>query len=162
MREGLPLNAAARAFLLALGPLLLGARAIAASCDVSTVSVAFGNYSPLSGASRESTGSVRVSCNEALSGVVSYAITLGRGTGSYASRSMLSGGHALGYNLFQDSARTLVWGDGTGGSTVVGDSYTMTSSPTTRTYPVYGRIPGGQTHAQVGTYVDTIMVTVTF
>ena len=147
---------------LAVGSLAFGAPAVAASCDVSTMSVAFGVYSPLSGASRESTGSVIVSCHEVLSGVVSYSITLSAGNGSYASRSMLSGGHALGYYLFKDSARTLVWGDGTGGSTLLGDSYTMILSPTTRTYPVYGRIPGGQTQARVGTYVDTIMVTVTF
>ena len=156
------MKTAARAFVLALGPLAFGTPALAASCSVSTGSVAFGSYSPLSGAARESTGSVIVSCSEALSGVVSYNIALGAGAGTYTSRVMLSGVHVLGYNLFKDSARALVWGDGTGGSTLVSDSYTMISSPTIRTYPVYGRIPGGQTSAHVGTYSDTIMVTVAF
>jgi spore coat protein U-like protein len=157
-----PVSAAMRAALPAM--LLLAATAVRAApaCTVSIVPVAFGAYSPLSGASRESVGSVGVSCSDAVSSSVSYSIALSAGTGTYASRLMASAGYSLTYNLFTDSGRSLIWGDGAGGSSVVGDSYTIATSPTLRAYPVYGRIPGGQTQAHQGTYADSITVTVTF
>lgn len=131
-------------------------------CSVATVPVAFGAYSPLSGTARESVGSVGVSCSDVASATVGYSISLSPGTGTYTSRVLTSGAHSLGYNLFVDSARTLVWGDGTGGSSSVGDSYTLAVSPTLRSYPVYGRIPAGQSHARVGSYGDSVTVTVSF
>jgi spore coat protein U-like protein len=140
--------------------------AIAASaapiCTVSTVPVAFGAYSPLDGIARDSVGSVAVSCGDAPSSTISYSIALSPGAGTYASRTLVSGAHSLRYNLYLDPARTLVWGDGTGGSSTIGDSYAVVVSPTIRTYPAYGRIPGGQTHAHVGSYGDSIIVTVSF
>jgi spore coat protein U-like protein len=103
-----------------------------------------------------------VSCTDAVGNNVSYAIALTSGTGSYAARQLASGADRLGYNLFKDSARTLVWGDGTSGTSTLSDSYTLAVSPTVRAYPVYGRIPGGQNLTKVGTYGDSITVTVTY
>jgi spore coat protein U-like protein len=134
----------------------------ATACMASTTSVAFGAYSPISYTSRESTGSVEVSCTDQVGNTVSYTITLTAGTGRYAARELASGANRLGYNLFTDSPRTLVWGDGTGGTSTVSDSYTLAASPTLRSYTVYGRIPGGQNQTPVGTYADSITVTVTY
>jgi spore coat protein U-like protein len=155
-------NATPRAAMAAMLLLTASAANAIPACTVSIVPVAFGAYSPLSDASRESMGSVAVSCSDAVSSAVSYSIALGAGAGTYASRLMASGGYPLAYNLFTDPGRNLVWGDGTGGSSTVGDSYTIATSPTLRSYPVYGRIPGGQTQAHQGTYADSITVTVTF
>jgi spore coat protein U-like protein len=134
----------------------------ATACTVSTLGVAFGAYSSIRNISRESTGSIDVSCTDQVGNTVSYAIALTAGTGSYSARQMASGANRLAYNLFTDSARTLVWGDGTGGTSILSDSYTLATSPTVRSYPVYGRIPGGQNLTKVGTYSDSITVTVTF
>jgi spore coat protein U-like protein len=134
----------------------------ATACAASTTSVAFGTYSSIRSVSRESTGSVDVSCTDTVGKGVSYAIALTSGTGSYAARQLASGADHLGYNLFQDSARTLVWGDGTSGTSTLSDSYTLAVSPTVRSYPVYGRIPGGQNLTRVGSYGDSVTVTVTY
>jgi spore coat protein U-like protein len=155
------MRGAARALLLA-ALLATHGVAVAAACSVSTVPVAFGAYSPLAAIARESVGSIDVSCGDPAAGSVSYAIALSAGAGTYASRVMASGGSFLAYNLFRDSARNLVWGDGTGGSVVVSDSYIVATSPTVRSYTVYGRIAGGQRQAAVGTYGDRIIVTVAF
>src|SRR5258705_13899924 len=118
MSRELAVNAAARALVLATILLAVTTLSKAAVCTVSTPSVAFGSYSPLTGASRESIGGVDVTCSTLIVGTVSYAISLSAGTGPYAARQMASGAHSLGYNLFKDSARSLVWGDGTSGTSI--------------------------------------------
>ena len=95
---------------------------------------------------------------------VGYTIALSTGSsGNYAQRTLASGGDTLGYNLYTNSARTLIWGDGTGGSQAVADSVNLTNgSPArTRTHTIFGQIPAMQ-DAAVGTYTDAILVTVTY
>lgn len=144
--------------------LLLASSAAGAAtlCTVTTTAVAFGAYRSLSGLARESSGSVDVNCTAQIGSAVSYTITLTAGTGTYASRQLASGANRLGYNLFKDSAYSLVWGDGTGGSSSVSDSYTLAAPPTLRSYTVYGRIPGGQNLTRVGAYSDSVTVTVSY
>lgn len=123
----------------------------AATCNVSAIGVNFGSYDTFSNQSLDSTGNITVSCDVS----ANYTISLSPGAGSYASRAMTSGSHTLNYNLYSDATRTTVWGDGTA-STV-----TISGSGTTGNPPVYGRIPARQ-NAYVGTYSDTITVTLTF
>jgi spore coat protein U-like protein len=134
----------------------------ATACTVTTTDVAFGSYSPFNNTSRESIGSVGVICTAQVGQTITYAIKLTSGSGSFAARQMASGASRLGYNLFTDSPRTLVWGDGTGGTSIVSDSYNVATSPTAHSYAVYGRILAGQTQARVGNYSDNITVTVTY
>lgn len=68
----------------------------------------------------------------------------------------------LNYNLYADGAHTLIWGDGTGGTSTVSDSYTLPASSSTRDYTVYGRISGAQSSAVAGNYLDTVLITVTY
>jgi spore coat protein U-like protein len=67
----------------------------------------------------------------------------------------------LDYQLYVNTARTTVWGDGTGGTATVQDGYLLGVGSETRSYPVLGRIPGGQ-NVPVGSYADSIVVTVDF
>lgn len=153
---------------LALG--LIGADAnalctVVCSCNVSTTSVAFGSFNPLSMANTDSTGTVKVSCGGVVGLAIPYQVDLGKGaTGSYAARRMTSGGNPITYNLFIDNSRSQVWGDGTGGTqTVTGNiglDVAGTSPPVT--YTVYGRIPGSQTTAVPGLYGDSVSVTLTY
>ena len=68
----------------------------------------------------------------------------------------------LNYLIFADNGYTQVWGDGTGGSTVVSDSYTMNAHSTSRTYPMYGRIPAGQSQTTAGAYNANVTVTLKY
>jgi spore coat protein U-like protein len=69
---------------------------------------------------------------------------------------MRSGANQLNYNLYTDSAWTIVWGDGSGISSIQ-----SVAGNSTTTLNVYGQIPAGQ-DAAVGNYTDTIIATVTF
>jgi spore coat protein U-like protein len=67
-----------------------------------------------------------------------------------------TGALPLHYSLFQDSARTINWGNTVGTDTVAG-----TGNGGGQTLTVYGQIPSGQGN-RPGTYNDTITVTVTY
>ena len=60
------------------------------------------------------------------------------------------------YGLYQDSGRTQVWGDSAGTNTAAG-----TGSGLAQTFSVYGRVPAQSTPSP-GTYVDTVVVTVSY
>jgi spore coat protein U-like protein len=68
---------------------------------------------------------------------------------------MSTGSDQLNYNLFVDASRVVVWGDGSGGSS------TVALTAAAADIPVYGRVPGGQ-NVPAGSYIDTIVVTVTY
>jgi spore coat protein U-like protein len=131
--------------------LALAAQHAAAGCTASAQGVAFGAYNPLSGAAVDGVGNVAVSCDVA----TAYTVALSPGSGSYAARTMTSGAHRLGYNLYVDATRAVVWGDGTAGSAAVPGLGTAAN------HTVYGRIPGIQ-NVDVGSYTDTITITLTF
>jgi spore coat protein U-like protein len=135
--------------------LLLPALARAATCTVSATPVAFGVYPPFSGTATTSTGTVTVHCVGAASIVI--ALSTGGG-GSYANREMTIGASNLAYQLYSDSALTMIWGNGTAGTVTVSARQTGTS---TDNYTVYGRIPVLQ-GVRPGAYTDTITVTVTY
>lgn len=134
---------------------------IGCSCSVSATAVSFGSYLPI--ATVDSTGTVSVTCSVLLLGLnVSYEIRLSTGnSGSFATRTMLSGGHTLNYNLYTDASRTSIFGDTTGGTFSITDSYNLSLFSRTLNYTVYGRIPSGQ-NPFVGTYQDTIIVSVIY
>lgn len=131
------------------------------TCEVSTSGVAFGSYDSIGNQERDTSATIAVTCSGTTGDAVSYTISLGTGAGSYSNRNMSAGGTVLTYNLYTDISRTQVWGDGNG-TAVVADSYTLSASPTTRYYTVYGRIPQGQTQATAGSYSDSLVVTVVY
>jgi spore coat protein U-like protein len=120
-------------------------------CSVGTVGLNFGNYDVFSTLDNEITGTINVTCQIS----TSYSISLSSGTGTYASRTMMSAGNLLSYNLYLDPTRLTIWGDGSAGTGTV-NSTGITGSST-----VYGRIPARQ-NAVVGIYADVVIVTVTF
>ena len=144
-----------RAAILA-APLLLVTAAAHAHCSVTATPVNFGIYLPFSATPTDSTGSVKVDC---VVGVGDYTVALSvGGGGTFAGRRMSSGGARLSYQLYSTASRSTVWGDGTAGTVIVsGDC-----PPGCETsFTVYGRIPTKQA-AVPGTYIDTIVATVTF
>jgi spore coat protein U-like protein len=137
--------------------LLMAAGAAAADCTVSPSGVNFGSFSPLNLATVDSTGSITVNCTD----VASYSISLSPGSGTFIQRSMVSGGHALFYNLYLDAAYQQIWGDGSSGSSMV--TLTNPINGQDNVHTVYGRIPlSVQRAAHVGSYSDIITVTVSY
>ena len=135
------------------------------SCSVTTTHVVFGSYNPLTSGNTDSTGSVRVSCGGVAGLLIPYQIDITRGGGaSYGARRMNSGANQLAYNLYTDNTYLTIWGDGSGGSQSVpgGILLDVLGLSPPQTHWIYGRIPGAQTTAVPGGYVDTITVTVTY
>lgn len=153
------------AAVVALACLMASPTAKAAVCLVAASGISFGNYIPSSGGPTDSTGTVTVTCT-AVSEQVQYSIALNAGQnagGNLAGRRLQNGLSTISYQLYTDAARTTVWGDGTGGSSMLTDSYLCAPCVgQARIFNAYARMPGGQFTASPGLYVDTITVLVTF
>jgi spore coat protein U-like protein len=129
----------------------------AASCAFnSVVPVSFGVYDVLAASHNiNGVGSIAVKCQNG--GPPTFVVSLSTGqSNSYASRVMKSGANSLNYNLYTSSGRTIVWGNGTGGSS----TRTVARNATT-TLGIFGTIPAEQDVA-VGNYLDSITVAVYF
>jgi spore coat protein U-like protein len=127
------------------------------SCKIgSVVGVGFGAYDVFSDAPNNSgVGRVTIQCNGIRRQTVVVTLSAGH-SHSFAARILSSGGNSLAYNLYTSASRSVIWGDGTGGSstmTVAGDASTSLS--------VYGQIPAGQDPG-AGSYSDSILLTVEF
>ena len=131
---------------------------VSAECTVSTTSVNFGAYDPVSANAatpRDATGTVNVYCTTGT--LVNVSLDLGTHlTGS--TRRMLSGvANFLTYEIYRDAARSSIW------NTVNMDSGTSTSKTVAINggFIAYGRIPAGQ-DVTMGSYSDTLLVTVNY
>lgn len=163
------MNALARGAALVAATLLACADARAAfDCVVSATGVAFGTYDPLAATANDSVGEVKVVCTHLSGGAtrINYTAALSPGSsGRYPQRLLRSTDSVLGYNLFVDLARSRLWGDGTGGTSLASGAFTV--GPGAKNgikevrHAIYGRIPALQ-DAPPGAYADTIVVTLTF
>ena len=135
------------------------------TCTVSSTPLSFGSYHPISGAQKTTSGDISVQCSTAsiVSIMSSYTISLSAGGSSnYADRRMNDGSNDLSYNIYTDSSHANIWGDGTGGTSVVSDSYNLIRLfPQVRNYPDYGLLPASQ-NVIPGTYSDSIIATVIY
>jgi spore coat protein U-like protein len=130
---------------------------VTANCTVSTTALAFGNVDTISGSNFDSTGSLSITCTNGTAWAASAGIGSGSGA-SFANRRMTAGANLLNYNIYTTAARTVVWGNGTGGTATLPGTGTGTAQSVT----VYGRVASGQTSVPAGSYVDTVAVTVTY
>lgn len=169
-RQG-PAVAIARALVCLLLSLPFAGMTLAAvDCTVSASGVAFGVYDQFSAINDDSTGSITVTCTNIGNGGgvtrIDYAVALSTGSsGSYAQRFMTSGAPRLNYNLYVDAGRSVVWGSGNGGTSLITGSMTVGpgvgNGTRTDTHIVYGRVPARQDAAE-GAYADAIVLTLTF
>lgn len=139
--------------------------AVTFTCTVAASSLAFGTYNPLSPAGEAAVGSWSVTCNAIGSGSATVSGTLSLSTGSsgrYATRTMKSGTNALQYNIYLTPAYTQIFGDGTAGTYAPSDSGTVTAGQVYQvTGNMYGFMPASQ-DVPAGSYLDAIVVTVTY
>lgn len=102
----------------------------------------------------DSVSAIRVTCPP----TVGYTVSLSFGDNPQGTqRRMNWNGNLINYNLYVDTTRTSIWGDGTGNSVVSGGGGTGTE----QRLSVYGRIQPKQS-GPPGTYSDTITVTITY
>lgn len=128
-----------------------------ATCALTAGPLSFGSTGNLASAI-QAAGSVSVNCPPNLA----YTIALNAGQGSgatVAERKMtrVSGSETLSYRLYSDAARTMLWGDGSNGTSTVADM----GSGSVQTRTVYGTLPA-QSVTATGEYRDIVTVTVTY
>lgn len=145
IRHARPVVPAVLALLFAVAP------ARAADCSVSPQNLSFGLYDPFSSSTSDTVATITVTCDV----VTPYEIALGPGAGSYSARTMAAGPDTMAYNLYIDPQRTIVWGDGTGGSN------TVSAVSAQGHFTVYARAPARQ-NLRPGIYADVVSVTVTY
>lgn len=129
------------------------------SCTIiNTSGVSFGAYNPLDRTAVDSTGSVSFRC-AGVQAADTIQIHLGRGgASSTIPRSMQYRTARLEYNLYVNAQRSLVWGDGTGGTVLYSR---RPPEGATVSVPVYGRVPAQQL-VIAGPYTDLVVVTVLY
>jgi spore coat protein U-like protein len=113
----------------------------AAQCSLTITNMSFGTYSS---AVDNSTSAATVVC----SGAWYIELNPGTGAGATISNRLMTGpgGAQLSYELYQDAARSVIWGNTTS---------TDVTGTRNANLTVYGQIPAGQLAAP-GTYSDTI------
>jgi spore coat protein U-like protein len=129
---------------------------VLASCTVSAGTLAFGSYTPTGGSPADATSTIDVTCTNG----TPYTVALDGGSteNNVAARAMNDpSSHTLSYGIYKDSARTTIWGDGTG-STV---TQSGTGIGSLQGLTAYGRVPASQFVA-AGNYSDTVTVTVSY
>jgi spore coat protein U-like protein len=131
------------------------------NCTVAATNVAFGNYTPATGAV-SANGTVSVSCTKS----TAFTVSLNKGTtagGSIAQRLMTDGaGDILQYNLYTTGGFATVWGDATGTSVTQGGAGTGMGTPVV--FTTFGQLPDSAANQAVppGAYTDTITVSVAY
>ncbi len=140
--------------ILLVSPLFASRAYCAVNCTYTSGSIAFGNYS--SSQTLDAVGNIAIYCN----GKATVAVRISKGnSGTYTARTMTGSGGTLSYNLYTSNAYSTVWGDTTSGT---GEVQQSTATAGTLNFPVYGRIPSGQTSALAGSYTDNLTVTFAF
>lgn len=153
--------------LLVLG-LACSAHSLAGGCSVTSTSLAFGRYQPLTFAGkltstdRTSDATVSVQCTAIAVGG-SYSISLGPGAQAssiiprYLSHD--AGGPGMAFNVYLDATYTSVWGDGFTGSVLSGSIPLGDSS---QSHTVFGRVPAGQQQLRAGSYLGSLTITISY
>ena len=144
--------------LLAAAGVLAATAAAEAACTISTTAVSFGTYNVFAASPDDATGQITYRCTAPRPPLVRIHLDKG-GAPTFNPRQMLRSGEVLSYNLYTDSTRATIWGDGTGGTQI----YTRTLPPPNQNInvPVYGRIPALQ-DVSAGTYSNTVTATIFF
>jgi spore coat protein U-like protein len=127
----------------------------ALTCSATISDINFGAVDTLSATPVLSTATMNVSCSAGLpleTVAVCMALNAGSGGVSPADRRMLSGASQLGYQLYSNPGRTVVWGNTQVFATSVGLGLGGSGSGSAT---IYGTVFGGQGTAAPGSYIST-------
>ncbi len=127
---------------------------LASSCSIGSVATMdFGSVTGLA-AALAATANIVVTCTSG----TPYTVELGAGAGSGATtavRKMTSGANTVNYSIYKEVAHTNVLGTG------ATDRLSSTGTASAQTITAYGLVPI-QSTPPIGTYTDTVLVTVTY
>lgn len=126
-------------------------------CTIASTNINFGTAGVLN-STLTATGTLTVACTK--NDAYSIALSSGAGSGAtVADRAMTRSGGSdkVHYQLYQNASHSLPWGDGTNGTTALAGTGTGSSQSIT----VYARVLP-QTTPQAGTYIDTVIATITY
>lgn len=130
-----------------------------AACNVSATGISFGSYDVFSNIPVVSTGSITITCDPGQPPDVVVSIGPSPNSGGFSPRKIRHSSlqEYLSYNLFTDPSMTVVWGNGTAGTSTVTLPKVTPNKPRTVTF--YGKLPAGQ-DVYSGAYSDTLTVTI--
>lgn len=149
--------------------MLAAASAHGASCTFTSLpSLNFGPYDPYAAIPLDIATSATIRCTTTVGGfgeriTITSSIDRG-GAPSFNPRQMRNAqNNTLNYNLFTNTTRTTIFGDGTSGTSApsVPNTRVRINAPVTLTVNIFGRVFAGQ-DPSVGVYSDTLTYTVTF
>ncbi len=150
--------------LVSLTLLTLAAPAWAITCSFTGITpVSFGTYDPSNPSPTQSTGRLLLDCERVRRPETVQIQLSGGDAGSPTRRALgeVAGTATLRYNLYRDAARSLVWGDSTGGAVWRLRPGHPAWLRKRFFIPVYGELAAGQ-NVPVGAYRDTILVTLIY
>ena len=136
----------------------------ATTCTLVNPSISLGSYDTFNPSPTDASGTIIANCSRA-GGPQNVTVTLAIGpslhTGSAATRKVkhIVNVDLLGYNLYRDASRTLVWGN-SGGANTVSQTISIPNNTTrTATFVVNARIDALQ-DVRAGDYADSLQVSV--
>jgi spore coat protein U-like protein len=135
---------------------------INANCSVSAAPLNFGTTGSFITAAIDSTATITVQCTNS----TPYSIGLDNGRNANGSQRRMVGaaGQYVSYGLYTDSGYSQAWTTTTSTTSCTGGANTCdlgTGTGSNQGVTVYGQVPP-QSAPAVGTYTDTVVVTVTF
>lgn len=134
------------------------ARATTSACRVEATQMVFGAYHGRTSAPQDITATITVVCNAlgTSASLVSFSVT--PGDGAVPNRTMRRSEESMRYQLFVDPARTVLWGNGTGGTQALTGSGTASRTvPLRASFTLYGRALARQ-RVLAGAYVDAVSI----
>lgn len=159
-------SAAAAAFAIAAMP---GSARATTLCSVSGAQLVFGSFAMIAGldpaadSDHDATADLAITCSGDAGATVGVDVQLDGGSAGTPLARRLTGPGQLAYNLYTDVGHNTVWGDGTSGTTRSASITLPQGNPTgTATLTAYGRIPKGQRTAPIGSYGDSVLVTIVY
>jgi len=131
---------------------------VSRNCTITTTPLAFGAYDPVVANVTnplDGIGSVVIACTQGTTSTIGLSV----GANAQGAVRRLSDGASafMTYEMYQDSTRTVLWGDS--GAERLDAGTAPSRDP--RTFTVYGRVAQGQ-DVPVGVYTDSVVATVNF
>ncbi len=135
---------------------------LAANCQIDTTpSFAFGVYDPLAVGDVDLSLSLITRCTK----TSAYTISMNTGGGGgFSPRKMDSAGantDQLNYNLYTPAGFSVIWGDGTGGTSTVSSTGAGMLAGVAVTRTINGRLFAGQ-NVSADSYADTVTLTISY